>query len=43
MHLHQPDWKSGVRAVDGCVDAGDYTQRPDAADGRRSCTDEHYF
>lgn len=29
MHLHQPDWKSGERTVDGGVDPGDHPDRAD--------------
>lgn len=36
MHLHQPDWKSGVGAVDGGVDAGHHAHWPDVPDGWRA-------
>lgn len=43
MHLHQPDWKSGVGAVDGGVDAGDHADRTDVADGRLTWERDHIF
>lgn len=30
MHLHQPDWKSGVGTVDGGVDPGHHAHRAHA-------------
>lgn len=41
MHLHQPDWKSGVGAVDGRVDARHDADRAHAPDGRRTCRKNH--
>lgn len=34
MHLHQPDWKSRVWAVDGRVDARHHSDRPHVSDRR---------